>query len=208
MPSPGTSLTEIFENRVSQLGDKVLYKFLLTDDLSHEVSYKDFYSKIVSYAATLQKINNLQKGERALILYPPGLDYISVFYACLLSGIIAVPAYPPAYKNVERITSIIKDCGPSVILTNAQIAEQLKVYFYHESIAPPKIVSLCNEPLVEPGYYEHQKFDRNTIAFLQYTSGSTADPKWKPGGGTSARSRPVPHRPSACPPSPSSSCWW
>jgi acyl-CoA synthetase (AMP-forming)/AMP-acid ligase II len=177
LSTTGNTLIEVLEDRATLFGNKVLYRFFSTDDVKHEISFDDFYSKIISYAFLLHTIHDIRQGERALILYPPGLDYISVFYACILSGIIAVPAYPPDFKNIERITSIIRDCTPAVILTNPQIAAQLKVYFTRESIIPVQIVSICHEPLEATGHYINQKADKDTIAFLQYTSGSTADPK-------------------------------
>ncbi|NRD55158.1 AMP-binding protein, partial [Corallococcus exiguus] len=65
------------------------------------------------------------QGERVLLLYPPGLDYIAGFFGCLYAGAVAVPAYPPDPMRLERtlprLRAIIQDARASVVLTTSGI---------------------------------------------------------------------------------------
>ena len=60
-------------------------------------------------------------GERALLLYPPGLEFVEAFLACLAAGVIAVPAYPPRRnRKSERLRAIARDAGPRLVLTTSR----------------------------------------------------------------------------------------
>lgn len=175
------NLLTLFGKRIAESGDKPAYKFLVTDDHYNMISYRDFHEKVLGYAAFLQHDVRVKPKERALILYPPGLDYIYAFYACLFAGVIAVPAYPPDTRNVNRIISIIRDCSPSVILTTHQHQRVLDNFIAHHRLGD----SFSGQVIVLPEVAEerlHQQYtdpgmQRHDIAFLQYTSGSTSDPK-------------------------------
>ena len=73
----------------------------------------------------------LDEGEslRALLLYPPGLDFVAAFFGCLYAGVIAVPSYPPAPsrpgRGQPRLQAILADCAPSVVLTTAALAPRI-----------------------------------------------------------------------------------
>ncbi|MFZ4520170.1 MAG: AMP-binding protein [Bacteroidales bacterium] len=119
------------------------------------------------------------KGKTVLMFYPPGIDFITAFFGCLYSGTIPAAAYPPRKnRSVHRIHTIAADCGASAILTTEVIARSLERNFAED----PLLAALpwhatdtwpVSDPSVvydtEPGFEE--------LAFLQYTSGSTGDPK-------------------------------
>ena len=63
-------------------------------------------------------------GQRALLLYPPGLEFIAAFFGCLYAGVVAVPAYLPRLNRpMTRLRSIVADARPSVVLTCASLSK-------------------------------------------------------------------------------------
>jgi amino acid adenylation domain-containing protein len=135
----------------------------------------DRYSKAI--ATQLQALN--LKGERALLLYPPGLDYIAAFFGCLYAGVIAVPAYPPRnQRNTPRIQAIVADAQAAIALTTSTIQPQI------QSLLSEKVdlnslrwlTTDCIDKSIEANW-QKPLIDENAIAFLQYTSGSTGTPK-------------------------------
>ncbi|MDE1165525.1 MAG: non-ribosomal peptide synthase/polyketide synthase [Pseudomonas sp.] len=115
-------------------------------------------------------------GDRALLLLPSGPDYVAAFFGCLYAGVIAVPAYPPESmrpQHLERLLSIIKDAEPSVILTTAPLLPTLRD---SAEVTMPGLLAV--DELGEPASAWHTHGPApHDIAFLQYTSGSTATPK-------------------------------
>jgi acyl-CoA synthetase (AMP-forming)/AMP-acid ligase II/acyl carrier protein len=117
--------------------------------------------------------------QRVLLLFPSGIEYIVAFFGCLYARSVAVPAYPPrANRQPGRIQAIDNDCRPAVILTSSRFLPQTELLLGQTSgrrtIRLGAIENISDdlaeewtEPLVEP----------DTLAFLQYTSGSTANPK-------------------------------
>jgi amino acid adenylation domain-containing protein len=118
-------------------------------------------------------------GERALLLYPPGLDYLAAFFGCLYAGVVAVPAYPPRnHRNTPRILAILKDAQAAVILTTSGILSQVQTLL-SDKFDISNIHWLTTDNL-DPGIeadWQEPVINTDTLAFLQYTSGSTGTPK-------------------------------
>ncbi len=118
-------------------------------------------------------------GLRALLLYPPGVEFIDAFLGCLFAGAIAVPAYPPrSMRGLPRLLSILKDARPTVILTTASLRATL-VAAVADSPDWQGLEILATDDL-GPGAeadWREPEVGVDTPAFLQYTSGSTSLPK-------------------------------
>jgi acyl-CoA synthetase (AMP-forming)/AMP-acid ligase II len=115
--------------------------------------------------------------QRVLLLFPPGLDYIAAFFGCLYAGSVAVPVYMPRHnRHLHRLQAIISDARPAVALTNDTLMSQLESRLSQTSdIALRWIAIESIDNLAEQ--WQDPCADERTLAFLQYTSGSTANPK-------------------------------
>ncbi|MDJ0631991.1 MAG: fatty acyl-AMP ligase [Xenococcaceae cyanobacterium MO_188.B29] len=172
------TLVDILRHRVLTQPKQNLYTFLV-DGENQKVSltYGELEQRAKAIAAYLQSICSPQ--ERVLLLYPPGLDYIEAFFGCLYAGVIAIPAYPPRpNRSLSRLKSIIDDAQATLALTNQTILTSLKRKLVHA----PELTHLrwlstdsIHVDLSED--YQEITLSENTLAFLQYTSGSTAKPK-------------------------------
>ncbi|MBC8121303.1 MAG: AMP-binding protein, partial [Gemmatimonadaceae bacterium] len=101
--------------------DKIAYTFLKDGEVEDaSLTYLALDCKARAIATRLQKLG--ARAERALLLYPPGLDFIAAFFGCLYAGVVAVPAYPPRpNKPMPRIRAIVADSSATVALSTTQV---------------------------------------------------------------------------------------
>ncbi|WP_219268589.1 non-ribosomal peptide synthetase [Pseudomonas sp. Xaverov 259] len=166
------TLVQSLQRRAAQTPDQVALRFLAESAADSVVlSYRDLDQRARTIAAALQA--NAALGDRAVLLFPSGPDYVAAFFGCLYAGVIAVPAYPPESTkrhHQERLLSIISDAEPRLLLTIASLADGLAQI----ENAPPV---LSVDTLQSAGNWVEPELQADDIAFLQYTSGSTALPK-------------------------------
>lgn len=155
-----------------------VYTYLHGDDKEPEtLSPAQLDAKARAIAGRLQSMG--LSGGQALLLYPSGLDFIIAFFGCLYAGVTAVPAYPPRRnKSLERLQAIIHDCRPGVVLSTSTVQHFAEPMF----AAVPELAHLpwVTSDLLEPGWgdaWTHPVLSPDSLAFLQYTSGSTGIPK-------------------------------
>ena len=176
-----TNFVEILNFMGKRKADKTACIYLSDGD-SHEIkmSFKAMDERARAIAAQLQK--RYTKGSRAILLYGPGLDFIISFFGCLYAGIIAVPVYPPnpakLTQSMKQLGKILDNSEPSVILTTCEIQGMIhgvmETYPYlvtYDWLTTDNIDTALSRHWVNP------EISRGTLAFLQYTSGSTGDPK-------------------------------
>ena len=128
-------------------------------------------------AAWLQDRNMF--GQRVLLLYPPGLDFIAAYFGCLYAGAIAVPVYPPRKnRSLLRIQSVADSAQAAVALTNEDVIKTVEGML-EEAPSLKNLAWLATTALDESleEKWSCPSINRDTIAFLQYTSGSTGAPK-------------------------------
>ncbi len=117
--------------------------------------------------------------EPVLLLYPPGLEYVAAFFGCLYADVIPVPAYPPhSARAVPRIQAIVADAQARFVATTEQIFTHTNRWF--AEVPGTEAWTWCITdalPDDEAQYWRVPVVDRDAVAFLQYTSGSTASPK-------------------------------
>ncbi|WP_089041959.1 non-ribosomal peptide synthetase [Pseudomonas fluorescens] len=168
------TLAQSLQQRAAQTPDQVALRFL-AESAEHSVvlSYRDLDQRARTIAAALQA--NAGLGERAVLLFPSGPDYVAAFFGCLYAGVIAVPAYPPESTrrhHQERLLSIISDAEPRLLLTIASLSEGLA-----QIENAPKVLSVDTLEAQQADQWVEPDLKADDIAFLQYTSGSTALPK-------------------------------
>jgi fatty acid CoA ligase FadD32 len=161
-------------------GDKLAYRFLdystERDGVAHDISYREFSARNRAIAARLQQVT--QPGDRIAILCPQNLDYLVAFFGALYSGRIAVPLFDPAEPgHVGRLHAVLDDCTPSTILTTTDSAEGVRKFIRSRSAKErPRIIAVDAVPTEVASTWQELVADENTIAYLQYTSGSTRTP--------------------------------
>ncbi|MBI4784853.1 MAG: fatty acyl-AMP ligase [Oscillatoriophycideae cyanobacterium NC_groundwater_1537_Pr4_S-0.65um_50_18] len=131
-------------------------------------------------AADLQTCTQI--GDRALLLYPQGLEFIAAFFGCLYSGVVAVPAYPPHPSKLERslprLRSIAASAAPAVVLTTqAVLPLAARVQSEAPEFASPHWIATDGSAHISTNTWRRPGLTADSLAFLQYTSGSTAIPK-------------------------------
>ncbi len=117
-------------------------------------------------------------GDRAVILAPQSLDYIAAFLGSMQAGLIAVPLpLPRRGSSDERVSAVLADTSPAVVLTTSAVAEDVAEYVHQARLdAVPKIVEIDSMNLDVDGGTRVRTGDLPRTAYLQYSSGSTRLP--------------------------------
>lgn len=170
---------DVLQYRVKHQPKQIAYTFLLDGETeSVSLTYQELERKAQAIAVRLQNQVKVS-GARVLLLFPPGLDFITAFFGCLYAGCVAVPAYPPRRnQKISRLQAIVLDAQASIALTTtseltrieSQLVQNPKLSAIHW-LAIDKIGSDCASDWQDPTPGSDQ------IAILQYTSGSTGTPK-------------------------------
>ncbi|MBH8561822.1 AMP-binding protein [Nostoc sp. CENA67] len=173
-----STFVEILRYRSNRQSDIEAFTFLQDGETqAASLTYQELDRCSRAIAAQLQELN--LSGERALLLYPPGLDYLAAFFGCLYAGVVAVPAYPPRnQRNTPRIQAIIADAQAKIALTTTALLPSLQSLLKDKAdlnnlqwLVTDNLPDGKEEAWLEPA------IDIDSLAFLQYTSGSTGTPK-------------------------------
>ncbi len=171
-----STLLDIFKQRAQEEPDKIIYTFLEDGESSEKhITYLQLYNKARNIACHLNIISP-NKGERVILLYPSGLEFIISLFGCFLAGKIAIPVYPPRQnKSIDRINRIINDSEGNIILTKQDISKSKN--FNNVQLLDSLIVLNTDTIAHQTDNIILPNIEPDDIAFLQYTSGSTDTPK-------------------------------
>ena len=177
-----TTLIDLLRYRADKQPERLAYQFL--EDGKTEAArytYLQLDQQARAIAARLQLAQ--AQGERALLLYPQGVEVVAAFCGCLYAGVIAIPVPPPdagrMKRALPRLLEIIKDADASLVLSNQRIIDLLQT---NEDVVSPqfeKMIWLDTEQVDVhlADQWQDPHIDQRGLAYLQYTSGSTSVPK-------------------------------
>jgi natural product biosynthesis luciferase-like monooxygenase protein/FkbM family methyltransferase len=171
------TLVELLRVRAESQPAKIAYTFLIDVETEEaRLTYEELDQRARAIAARLQ--DSGAKDQLVLLLYPPGLEYIAAFFGCLYAGAVAVPVYPPtSQRSLPRLWSIVKDACPRVALTTAAILSRLEQTSGSVELQTLQWLTTDDLNLDIAGQWRSEPLPGESLAFVQYTSGSTATPK-------------------------------
>lgn len=169
--------------------DQCLYSYLEVDGTERDAyTYQAFNERTRHLAEFMTRIKGLEFGDRVLLVYPPGLEVIAAFVACARAGVIPVPVYPPTPMAFEaglaKLALVARDCGAKIAFTTRGFYRSYQLLLAKRRIASlwlkgpdlPKVDWVTTDDVrgqASPGFAD--RF--HPTLFLQYTSGSTSEPK-------------------------------
>ena len=176
------SLVAMLRHRALHQGNCRAYTFLADGETeSAALTYAQLDRRACAIAAALSD-RGARPGDRVILLYPPGLDFITAFFGSIYAGVIAVPCYPPhrlqIARSLPRLTAIVDNAEPGIVLCTAEVAADAPAWIAHApalSVLPWIITDTLADDAAAT--WKEPDVDSSTLAFLQYTSGSTAAPR-------------------------------
>jgi amino acid adenylation domain-containing protein/non-ribosomal peptide synthase protein (TIGR01720 family) len=177
-PIKNFSLVQLLQWRAASEPGRLAYRYLSDGEAEETlITYAELDQHARAIAARLQEMG--ASGERALLLYPTGLDYIKAFFGCLYAGVIAVPAYPPRLnRNALRLQAMAKDASATFALTNRALLSKMEAVT-GQMPELSRLSWLATDTVAGSlaGAWREVRPGGESLAYLQYTSGSTATPK-------------------------------
>src|SRR5215470_7814149 len=177
------SFVALVRHRAAAQPERTGFLFLRDNNPENDLdllSYSQLDEKARAIAAVLQQSG--EPGQRVLLLHQPGVDFVTAFYGCLYAGAIAVTTYPShrgrLKQSLPKICELLKDAECSTILTTSDMAVPFSAAWKEVMGGEqPLVLSSDTIPAEDAGNWHDPAAERNTVAFLQYTSGSTSRPR-------------------------------
>ncbi len=176
-----STLVDMLRRRAQRQPEQRIHTILLDGEAEGDhLTLATLDAQARSIAALLQSYR--AHGERALLLYPAGLEFITAFFGCLYASVIAVPLPPPnlaqPQRTLPRLRAIFNDAQPTVVLTTSDLLAKTEGLFAQAPelrkmrwLATDEVAGSLAQDWRDPGATS------TSLALLQYTSGSTAEPK-------------------------------
>ncbi len=178
MEYPFLNPVESLQRYAQESPDRLSHMLLgASEQENQSLTYRQLDAEVRKIAAHLQSV--AEPGERALLVYPTSLEFVIAMYACLYAGIIPIPTNPPGLnRSAQRLEAIARDAQASIVLTTPEYhqafllqAEQFPEFAARKWITRDSVQAGGDHALLPPN------ITPDTIAFIQYTSGSTNIPK-------------------------------
>ena len=187
------TLVHLLSQKAKITPDQTLFHFLQSGFVTGKITFIDLDRRARSLAIRILK--SVQRGQPVLILHPPGRDFIIGFFGCLYAGVVPVPAYPPNQNKLEtdfpKLLRILQAGNINHILTTSKMKELLKTHLsgilfediqfeltdFVERARNIKWITSDRLRRKDSKQWAFPDIKSDDIAFIQYTSGSTTDPK-------------------------------
>jgi acyl-CoA synthetase (AMP-forming)/AMP-acid ligase II/acyl carrier protein len=180
---PRVTLAEALAKQAERQPDGIAMRFVepghssLADSIVTSVSFAQLERRAVAVASSLR---GAEPGDRALLLCPPGFDYVAALFGCFYAGLVAVPAYPPMTTGIdERIKLLFEDSRPSAVLTTEILAPLCESSGLNQLTQDAGVKTVIVDGL-DAGSRDlalPRRSSPDDLALLQYTSGSTGAPR-------------------------------
>src|SRR5271154_4973684 len=191
-------MTASILDKLDRIGEehphKLLYSYIdLNGNPIESYSYQEFLHRTKVIAGHLRREHRFAAHDRLLLAYPPGLEMICAFYGCVRAGLIPVPVYPPSSHGFQgalyKMVHIAKDCQATGILTSRDYHGSLKTNLARSGVSasgvdvdyisglPWIVTEDFIDKISDETFNGAAKNGDSKLLFLQYTSGSTRDPK-------------------------------
>jgi acyl-CoA synthetase (AMP-forming)/AMP-acid ligase II len=169
------SFIDLLQQHAKGQPEAIAYRFLRDGEReTGSLTYRALLDTTLNLATKLQKDGFT--GERALLIFHSGLDYVVALLACFCAGVIAVPAYPPRNgRNLPRIEGMVVDAEAMVVLTSSSLRQSLRCD-PDSALGRAHWIATDLLPML-PDEWKKPHLSCDSIAYLQYTSGSTGTPK-------------------------------
>ncbi|TRW90367.1 type I polyketide synthase [Candidatus Methylobacter oryzae] len=180
------NLVELFRHRAQQAPDRIAYTYLKEGIVEESlITYAELDRKARAGAVVIRRY--VPANGRVLLLYPPGIDFMIGFAACLYAGVIAIPAPPPdtvrLKRTLPRLKTIAKDAEASLVLSSGELIESIRQKSANAAQAAMEAFAVehwldfydLNDASADD--WRMPEIGPDNLAYLQYTSGSTASPK-------------------------------
>jgi len=172
------TLVDVLEYRSLRQGEQEVFSFLGGDgETRGTLTYGELQSRARALAVRLS--DRTIPGDRVVLLVPPGLDYVTAFFACLYAGVVAVPAYPPNPRRADpRVSRMVADCGARVAVVSTALMLRLEGWL---ALTPElrglQWLDVAETQRSDASLWQAPDVTGDSLAMLQYTSGSTGDPR-------------------------------
>lgn len=172
------NLIDLIQKRAIEQPNRIAYTFLGDgENITLDLTYKELDQKARSLGALFQNLG--LTGKRALLMYAPGIEFVTAFLGCLYAGVVAVPAYPPRRnQSLQRLQAIIEDAQATDVLTTSSVLQNIE-YSIDQNPQLASLRWLATDKLASrlANTWQPSPIAQDSLAFLQYTSGSTGNPK-------------------------------
>lgn len=175
---PRGHFVSIVQHWAERYPERPAFYFTDSETADQRLTYAELWSEVRGLAGYLQGRCGIRAGDRVLLLYPPGLDFVVGFFACHAAGAIAVPAFPPRRnRKASRIRSIVVDADVRWALSTQTMAEQLTGEHWHDNLVGVQVFGTDCATARDGSKWRMPNLRSDSLGVLQYTSGSTGSPK-------------------------------
>ncbi len=172
------TFVDVLDYRAARQPNEAIFRFVQSDGQEQAaITFAELQRRARAVAAGLSE--HTLRGDRVVVLVPPGLDYIAAFFGCLYAGAVAVPAYPPNPKRADaRVARMVADCGARVAIVSSAFMARLEGWLaLNPDLSDVIWLDAARLLGADAAALPQPSVTKSSLAMLQYTSGSTGDPR-------------------------------